>query len=747
MQQVISLLVLVLQARPINTACEPNRVGHDCNYKCHCYYSSRCQSAPCRPDDKCESPYFGFYCQYVNILKECTNSLIFADDDIGTCYETIGYTLDLTFNSTYTFAFINIQVQNFDIITETYKRNNLTIHFKLDHDVIECVNQEIWEISRTEIEIRCVNQTIFFKELTLTGSVKYICELRLSGGRSAGTDLTVMSPNPIKDNLKASINGILNDPVCFMADNWDLTLSRPFIIQRIKIHSKPVQKRKAQKKYTRQGFSLQFIDETKKTTFSFRTNTSEDVYDIATNSSPKVLSVIIEGPGGGSNIVICEAEIFGDCPPGWYGLDCGQKCRNCPEGRCSVHGHCYMCIYEMGHVVCRQQCQGCKGRCTDEPCTGQCKDGYKGDHCLNLCANCGGTGECDKVTGNCVSPCVGGFMGATCSQDCGYCAEDKCDQNTGNCTECKSGFFGHLCNRKCHQCKEQKCHHETGNCVAGCHDGYRGSLCFLRCSNCAGSQACNQTTGECHEGCVAGFTACGHCSEKQCDRISGNCIHGTCLPGYAGSRCNQECTYCIDHLCDAQKASCLKGCQNGYYGTNCLKPCPNCAGSRACERYNGKCVSGCSPGFHGDTCIDECGHCDRDKSCEKQSGNCKYGCLPGFTGVKCVDHKNDLEDSQKFTVFIFYAVFLSIIGITLIVLFFSQKIYWFCSSDARESFEIKIREPYRGASVATTSKSSGVSTGRSSSADTQASSKSRSRSSSVDDIATHVTFKDVKDAV
>ncbi|KAI8786473.1 hypothetical protein BgiBS90_011611, partial [Biomphalaria glabrata] len=60
---------------------------------------------------------------------------------------------------------------------------------------------------------------------------------------------------------------------------------------------------------------------------------------------------------------------------------------------------------------------------------------------------------------------------------------------------------------------------------------------------------------------------------------------------------------------------------------------------------------------------------------------------------------------------------------------------------------IKIREPYRGASVATTSKSSGVSTGRSSSADTQASSKSRSRSSSVDDIATHVTFKDVKDAV
>ncbi|KAI8786474.1 hypothetical protein BgiMline_012276, partial [Biomphalaria glabrata] len=49
-------------------------------------------------------------------------------------------------------------------------------------------------------------------------------------------------------------------------------------------------------------------------------------------------------------------------------------------------------------------------------------------------------------------------------------------------------------------------------------------------------------------------------------------------------------------------------------------------------------------------------------------------------------HKNDLEDSQKFTVFIFYAVFLSIIGITLIVLFFSQKIYWFCSSDARESF-------------------------------------------------------------
>ncbi|KAH9515241.1 hypothetical protein Btru_013991 [Bulinus truncatus] len=287
------------------SACECNTVGDRCNYQCHCF-SSICSAGHCQPEDKCEQPFFGYYCQYENIIFKSNEVYAFAtDNDVSTCHKT-GAPIHLTYNQNMVFSFISLTVENVAVITESYKRKNITLNYKFNHDIFACRHQEIWEVSRTILEIRCLNETILFSELTIFGaSVQYICEIHLSGGRSTGLNLQVRGAGTYKEN---TVNGIINNEECFYsASSWEVTLSKSFQVYHIRVHNIP------ENQPTHMlGFRIRVKDKSEVSLLELELPlTYQRVHEIAVSSQTVASKVIIDNPHGSEFIALCEVEILG----------------------------------------------------------------------------------------------------------------------------------------------------------------------------------------------------------------------------------------------------------------------------------------------------------------------------------------------------------------------------------------------------------------------------------------------------
>ena len=353
------------------------------------------------------------------------------------------------------------------------------------------------------------------------------------------------------------------------------------------------------------------------------------------------------------------------CKPGWYGIDCKQKCECigiCNDGK-----------YGDGTCTCTSEFE----KDEDGNCT-QCKYGRYGSNCDrcpaftqdgsdNPIEVCNGNGTCDQgLTGKGVCTCDPGWKGAECEKECPK-VDGKICNNHGECNyyancECHDdNINGHWVGTKCDQCKKGW----TGSNCDQCDTGYYGNDCD-QCPGFQEDESGNVTVCNGHGECNDGLTGDGNCvcddgwegvdEEDENINVCNICEKGyygpTCTkcPTENGKICNAKGT-CNDGLEGDGTCECEEGWNNGsncticngnYYGEKCTK----CPGFEKDESGNITVCHGngtCNDGINGNgqcRCYDseQKGYWDPDTDCEK--------CQPNHAGPICQYNDNDTCNSH-----------------------------------------------------------------------------------------------------
>ncbi|XP_033117507.1 tenascin-like [Anneissia japonica] len=227
---------------------------------------------------------------------------------------------------------------------------------------------------------------------------------------------------------------------------------------------------------------------------------------------------------------------------------------------------------------------------------------YGAPRCTGICNNCYNGGVCDDETGKCV--CPPGFKGENCMETCGgntfgITCEIKCTRRIENPQDACKGF--------------QFCLPNPYGC--DCVTGYTGLDCLTDCGFGKFGAGCSQ---DCH------------CASGGCNQYTGECLSGTCAPGWSGSNCQVPST-----------------CPVGYFDSSCTLIC-HCLDNVECDKNTGVCSNGeCAKGYHTyDSpfceacqsrsydyyCALTC-YCD-SASCHHETG-CDGGCLDNWLGNTC----------------------------------------------------------------------------------------------------------------
>nr|KAI8738475.1 multiple epidermal growth factor-like domains protein 10; partial [Biomphalaria glabrata] len=139
---------------------------------------------------------------------------------------------------------------------------------------------------------------------------------------------------------------------------------------------------------------------------------------------------------------VCEVELYGECLPGFWGLECRQTCpTECPT----------WCQQDTG------TCLSCVGYSDPPDCITACKPGTWGRNCLKTCSpNCKDH-ICDAVTGlcdlkcdsrtdlSCPADCPVGYHGSNCSLQCSRTCKNMSCNKLGYCVTCLPGHTGVYC--------------------------------------------------------------------------------------------------------------------------------------------------------------------------------------------------------------------------------------------------------------------------------------------------------------
>jgi hypothetical protein len=253
------------------------------------------------------------------------------------------------------------------------------------------------------------------------------------------------------------------------------------------------------------------------------------------------------------------------CPTGYYGPSCSSECAGGRITPCNGHGTCH------------------GGTTGDGSC--KCDAGYAGAACSLLCpgglANiCSGHGTCDTASAQC--NCDANYATATCSVRCPETSLGVCDGH-GTCSS------------------------STGACT--CDYGYSSANCSLPCpggvdSPCTNHGACNSdVTCTCSRNTAAGYWDGASCE--------------SCLDGYVGASCNQQCIF-------------AEGAQCGGHGKCNSRVTCDCYDDATRGRWTGENCTTCKPGYYGAQCQSSClglgcGVCSGHGTCDdgrSGDGNC-----------------------------------------------------------------------------------------------------------------------------
>ncbi|PVD24667.1 hypothetical protein C0Q70_15152 [Pomacea canaliculata] len=168
-----------------------------------------------------------------------------------------------------------------------------------------------------------------------------------------------------------------------------------------------------------------------------------------------------------------------------------------------------------------------------------------------------------------------------------------------------------------------------------------------------------------------------------------------CQVGWWGSDCQTQCSQTCQHTgdvtgednyCDSDNGACVKGCADGWFGSECTE-CGHCANNSVCDKKTGVCPfcdgdfvaplclegelcfgfvirpiseewtvlkyhsmentctrfrvrvqhgkNGCADGWFGSECT-ECGHCANNSVCDKKTGVCPF-CDGDFVAPLCLE--------------------------------------------------------------------------------------------------------------
>ncbi|KAH9490852.1 hypothetical protein Btru_033551 [Bulinus truncatus] len=612
------------------------------NLRCHCATGCNLEGF-CYNNGKCINGWFGIKCQYQNIANNGTlnplqYSMILYDGDNSTCIDDLSLqSLEVKWDKSYPFTWMRLVVKD-------QSSQNVVISYKektISNEVI-CLNQKLLWIDTNTVDIQCKLQNTI-QQFKISGDiVRSICELAISGGRNVALKGTAEQQSTFSTcDASLAVDGntstVYSKCAHTAADNdlypyWKVQLQNSIAVNRYVIFNRDDDCSWCPKRLD--YFNLNALNSQNQIVFNYydQYGKTEKVYMINDVNNGIILQVnisqrhIVDGQSW-PVITLCEVEIYGDCPGGFWGMECTNQCdKKCSDSCIADGGWCPI--------------QSCWGFTNPPFCNNPCPKTYWGNNCSTPCNITCLNSLCDAQTGKCTDGCVDGYQIPDCTQ------------------ACEQGHYGKNCSFNCSStCTDNKCNAVNGTCFS-CLPGLEGTFCEKPCKK--GNFGIN-----CSQVCSS------NCSDGECKPMYGECY--SCLPGYLGFYCNTTCpkgafglncsancpANCFNRSCDPANGKCVS-CTTGYhldycnttcnatsFGPNCVYPCRNICLDQKCDSKTGDCLQcsagkfgglceDCPLGRFGEKCQQNCSaQCKNGTTCDKVDGLCPFGCELGYEGTSC----------------------------------------------------------------------------------------------------------------
>uniref|UniRef100_A0A2C9KG71 EGF-like domain-containing protein n=1 Tax=Biomphalaria glabrata TaxID=6526 RepID=A0A2C9KG71_BIOGL len=438
-----------------NSCTEPNH----CVLPCHC--TTSCNNGLCSGFGQCQSGWFGPRCQYNDlakakdatvILPQRNASINLNDSNDDTCEYNVS-DVTVTWGTNYPLTWIRLITNKLDYYP------NVRIRYKTnvsDTDFTSCKQQKLQFATDSTFDVWCQDK-VNVMAIKIEGKFASLCSLYISGGRNfAYGQKAVLVSNYEENgniyNFSEAVDGDTDrvdiDRFRFkIGTNLSITLSQPVVMTRVVIYH-----------HVRflnewQGLlSLELFNKRDSPWFRYSIDTREGeairTGVILTPATTQTERISIRAKHPLILSALTEVEAYGECPPGYWGLLCVNKC---PD-------------------VCTSDCRVENGQCTsfcfgysDPPeCLTACSNDHLGVNCLQTCPKKCLHSSCDSYSGLCNQGCLG------------HSNPPVCD------LECIKGAYGKNCSSTCSsKCINSECDHVTGFCLK-CPDGYKGNNCEIK---------------------------------------------------------------------------------------------------------------------------------------------------------------------------------------------------------------------------------------------------------------------------
>uniref|UniRef100_A0A2C9K8C0 C1q domain-containing protein n=1 Tax=Biomphalaria glabrata TaxID=6526 RepID=A0A2C9K8C0_BIOGL len=333
----------------LSQECSSGWFGPNCQFMCHCSVGSTCDKEG-KCSQKCDNGWFGTGCQYQDLANitgvtiksspaQTTSWL--TDRDDKTCNEDKNLeALEISWNRDYPFTWLRYNVINgssTDIQVVLYKELNVT----------EGCEPLISKINSTTADYRCDKNDTVTRVLLRGPGIKSLCSLYISGGRNVALKQKTQQSSTLfyqnwnfesKNAVDGSLKNIQFDCTHTSDPNpsWTLELDTPKVVNRFTLYN-----RGDCCDYRLKKFKLEAFDEGNKSIWSYQ-DANENPLSVYTFSKIliKPVATIQIKPTylipteNALTLTLCEVEVFGECAPGSFGLNCSAKCpTECPT-RC-----------------------------------------------------------------------------------------------------------------------------------------------------------------------------------------------------------------------------------------------------------------------------------------------------------------------------------------------------------------------------------------------------------------------------
>ncbi|XP_059153646.1 uncharacterized protein LOC131939379 isoform X2 [Physella acuta] len=424
-------------------------IGENKQFACHCQ-DSKCEvDGQCKPGFNCKGGWFGNTCQYVDILGMNSNKNILTDGNDNTCLPATTDNVTLYLGDTYTTSLIRF----------VYKQDHKIKGFK---PIPGCTTLA-YEVKANVFDYFCETDVQVNVIRISNDDASNLCSVYFSGGRNLALKQNATQSSDY-ENLyaKLAVDGDTNNcdrVFSHTADNdnapsFKVQFEKPVPISRIKLYNRVNKNQMVYDESDRlKGFVVEAIDlNNNRERIYTDTSPTQAVYSI-NFEKPKTVSAlqIKQSSYPSSYVTLCEFEAFGDCPDGFWGLDCKNKC----------------------YIGCSRPCHKETGQCFRKDCPGR----FWGLNCKKKCDS-GCSKPCHKETGQCIrKDCLNGTWGLDCQNKCDSSCSNDCDTETGQCIKKVNSLFGENKQFECH-CQDTKCEVD-GQCKPGfnCKGGWFGNTC------------------------------------------------------------------------------------------------------------------------------------------------------------------------------------------------------------------------------------------------------------------------------